>query len=169
MNKQILLCMECNSKSRTDFLYIESAIKRFYINDRKIVYRPIFMGTKTKYDDKGVVNDINTRIRKFPGKTAVIYFIDTDNYDLSYEDNLLFEKIKAYCGAMGFDFVFFCKDIEDFFWGEAVSDDEKLKKAEAFNRKGLINRVNDSSLCQCSKRKHCSNILNILDKYWVRK
>lgn len=167
MSKQVLLCVETNSNSRTDYLYIQSVIKRFYIDDRKIVYRPVFMETKTKYKDKGVVRDINSRIKKFPGETKVIYFIDVDDYEVSYETKLLFDEIENYCKNNGFDFVFFCRDVEDVFWGKPVSD--KVKKAKIFNEKNGISSVNEANLCSLLKKRHCSNILNILDKYWSRK
>ena len=48
MSRQVLLCVETNKTARTDYKYIDATIKRFYVNDRKIVYRPIFLETKTK-------------------------------------------------------------------------------------------------------------------------
>lgn len=42
MSRQILLCVETNSKARTDYQYINETIHRFYVNDPKISYKPIF-------------------------------------------------------------------------------------------------------------------------------
>lgn len=35
MSKQILLCVETNSRARTDYKYIDATIKRFYEDDKK--------------------------------------------------------------------------------------------------------------------------------------
>ena len=34
MSRQILLCVETNSKARTDYQYINETIHRFYVNDK---------------------------------------------------------------------------------------------------------------------------------------
>jgi hypothetical protein len=46
MSRQILLCVETNSKARTDYQYINETIHRFYVNDPKISYKPIFLESK---------------------------------------------------------------------------------------------------------------------------
>lgn len=169
MNKQILLCVETNKQARTDFQYIVATIKRFYCDDKKIKYRPIFLDSKTKYNAKDKVKEINNYVKEFPRETSVIYFIDVDDYDASYDTKELFDDIKTYCDKNGYDFVFFTKDIEDVYWGKQVGDNEKVKKVEEFNRKQLINKVDESCLRVDKHKSHCSNILNVLDKYWVRK
>lgn len=168
MSKQILLCVEANKQSRTDYQYIEAAIRRFYVNDRKIVYRPVFMGSKTKYNAKDVVRDIEKRIKAYTGETHVIYFIDTDDYNTSPETRRLYEDITAYCRTKGFEFVFFCRDVEDVFIGHQINDSEKIRQVAAFNRKNDIKNVDEAKLRVNEHRQHCSNILNILDKYWKR-
>ena len=45
----------------------------------------------------------------------------------------------------------------------------KVKKVEEFNRKQLINEVDKFRLQVGEHKSHCSNILNVFDKYWVRK
>lgn len=169
MNKQILLCVETNKKARTDYQYVVATIKRFYQNNRKIIYKPIFLDSKTKYNSKNKVKEINNYVKKFPGETSVIYFIDVDDYDTSYETKKLYDDIKAYCDKNEYDFVFFTKDIEDVYWGKQVGDNEKVKKVEEFNRKQLINEVDKFRLQVGEHKSHCSNILNVFDKYWVRK
>ena len=49
MSRQILLCVETNSKARTDYQYINETIHRFYVNDPKISYKPIFLESKSMY------------------------------------------------------------------------------------------------------------------------
>ena len=171
MSKQILFCVEANKRSRTDYQYIEAVIKRFYTDDKKILYRPVFMGSKTKYNAKDVTREINGRkkLYKDKGDTYVIYFIDTDDYDTSPDTRRLYEDISLYCRSNGHDMVFFCRDVEDVFHGQQVSDGDKIKMAGIFNRKHLIDNVEEIKLRSETHRRHCSNILSILDKYWTRK
>ena len=127
------------------------------------------MGSKTKYNAKDVVRDIGKRTGAYKGETYVIYFIDTDDYDTSPETKRLYDDIKAYCRANGFEFVFFCRDVEDVFIGYQVSSSEKIKQVAAFNRKNCIKNVDEAKLLVNEHRQHCSNILNVMDKYWKRK
>ena len=169
MSRQILLCVESNNKARTDYQYIESTIKRFYIDDRKIRYRAIYLGSKTKYNAKDKVKEINNNIKKFPGETTIIYFIDVDDYDISQETKKLYDEIKEYCAKNNYEFVFFDRDVEDVYIGTQVQDSEKVSKVAEFKRKQLINTVDEAKLKVQTHKKHCSNILNVLDKYWKRK
>lgn len=107
MSRQILLCVETNKQARTDYRYIDATIKRFYVNDRKIVYRPIFLETKTKkYNAKDKVREINAAIERYPGETSVIYFIDYDDCDRSSETQKLFEKFKIFVGQTNMSLYF---------------------------------------------------------------
>ena len=95
MSRQILLCVESNNKARTDYQYIESTIKRFYIDDRKIRYRAIYLGSKTKYNAKDKVREINNNIKNFPGDTTIIYFIDVDDYDIYIFDGQRVDQVTS--------------------------------------------------------------------------
>lgn len=169
MSRQVLLCVETNKTARTDYKYIDATIKKFYVNDRKIVYRPIFLESKTKYNAKEKVKEINDAIKKYPGKTNVIYFIDVDDYDVHYEAKVLYDNIKFYCENNGYELVFFKKDVEDVYLGHSVSKEQKVKKAEEFTRKKLIEYVEESNLRSEIHRQHTSNILNVLDLFWTKK
>ncbi|MGN0436163.1 MAG: hypothetical protein ACI4D8_06020 [Wujia sp.] len=169
MSKQILLCVESNKKARTDYQYIESTIKRFYVDDRKIRYRAIYLGSKTKYNAKDKVKEIDENIKNFPGDTTVIYFVDVDDYEISPEIKKLYDEIETYCNKKGYELVFFDKDVEDVYWGKSISNDEKVDKVAEFKRKQLINNVDEANLRVDYHKRHCSNILNVLDKNWRRK
>ena len=99
----------------------------------------------------------------------MMYFIDVDDYDISQETKKLYDEIKKYCDKNGYDFVFFDKDVEDVYLRNPVSDKEKVSKVADFKRKQLINNVDEKKLTVDSHKRHCSNILNVLDKYWKRK
>lgn len=169
MSKQILLCMETKKKARTDYQYIAETIKRFYKDDRKISYKPIFLESKTRYKDNGKLKEIDKYRKNFPGDTKVIYFIDYDDSDTSSQTLKLFNEIINFCKNNNYEFVFFVKDIEDVYWGKQINNDEKVEWAAKFKRKQLINNVKENNLLSNSIKQHCSNILVILDKYWIRK
>ncbi len=95
MSRQILFCVESNNKARTDYQYIEETLKRFYKVDRKIRYRAIYLGSKTKYNAKDKVREINKNIKTFIGETTVIYFIDVDDYDTSYDTKKLYDDTRS--------------------------------------------------------------------------
>ncbi len=87
--------------------YYEAISKRFYKDDKKIIYRPIFLESKTKYNAKDKVKEINTYVKKYPGDTTVIYFIDVDDYDVNPETKKLYDDIVNYCTLNEYEFVFF--------------------------------------------------------------
>ena len=169
MSRQILLCVETNKRSRTDYKYIDATIKRFYKDEKKIIYRPIFLESKTKYNAKDKLKEIKAWVKQFPGETVVIYFVDVDDYDVDPESRKLYDDIVDYCAANRYEFVFFTNDVEDVYLGKQVGDDEKVKCADEFTRKKLIESVAETNLRSDSRKKHCSNILNVLDRYWNKK
>ena len=67
------------------------------------------------------------------------------------------------------EFVFFHKDVEDVYLGNSVKDKEKVSKVAEFKRKKMIENVDEFMLRMDYHKRHCSNILKVLDKYWQRK
>lgn len=53
--------------------------------------------------------------------------------------------------------------------GQSVTKDEKVKRAEEFTRKKLIESVDEANLRSEIHRQHTSNILNVLDLFWTKK
>ena len=169
MNKQIVLCVESNKQSRTDYVYIQCTLEHFYERTLKIKQTPIFMGSKSKYNNAKIQREVSSAIRSFPGPTQVIYFIDTDKISALPEDKKLLRDIKAYCKRMNYDLVLFNKDVEDVYWGEPIPDNKKVEKSIEFRIKNKIKDVDPLSLSATNITRHKSNILLILDKYWKRK
>ena len=66
MSRQILLCVETNSKARTDYQYINETIHRFYVNDPKISYKPIFLESKSMYASPKKQKEIGKYIKAYP-------------------------------------------------------------------------------------------------------
>lgn len=169
MSKQFLFCVETTKQANTDYQYIRETILFHYIDSRKNVIRPIYMESKSRYNSKSVLKEIDRKTKAFPGETHVIYFIDTDDCDISPEAQKNLTQIRSFCNSNGYDFVSFCKDVEDVFCGKRVPATEKVRTVEQFKRNQRIRTVDPIRL-QCENyQAHCSNIMNILDKYWIRK
>lgn len=66
--------------------------------------------------------------------------------------------------------MFFNRDVEDVFWGETVNDKDKVAKADQFVRKKMIDVIEESILRdETEKKRHYSNLLNVLDRYFKKK
>ena len=183
MSRQILFCVESNNKARTDYQYIEETLKRFYKVDRKIRYRAIYLGSKTKYNAKDKVREINKNIKTFIKKNKVFSALIVMAIIIAlvaifapvlapyspYDTKKLYDDIEIYCKKHGYEFVFFHKDVEDVYLGNSVKDKEKVSKVAEFKRKKMIENVDEFMLRMDYHKRHCSNILKVLDKYWQRK
>ena len=58
MIKRLLFCVETTKSANTDYAYILETIRYFYVESRKIVLRPIYMESKTRYNSKAVRENI---------------------------------------------------------------------------------------------------------------
>ena len=113
------------------------------------------------------------QIRQYRGaayrETRVIYFIDTDQYEINVDHAREFDEISRFCQENGYELVWFCHDVEEVFWGHKVSDSKKVKEAESFRRKRKIEELQIAKL-SCDAKKTCSsNIIKVLDMYLARK
>lgn len=169
MNKQFLFCVETNRRANTDYQYIRETLLHFYRESRKNIIRPVYLESKSRYNNNAVMKEIRIKQKAFPGETHVIYFIDTDLSDVSPEARQELEEIRGFCDTNKFDFVFFCRDVEEVFCGSRIPSTAKIRCIEQFKRNHTIQTVEADHL-QCEQYHiHCSNILNVLDKYWTRK
>lgn len=170
MDKQILFCVEANSRASTDYIYIKETLDFYYEYDNhKVSIKPICMGTKTKYNSKKVQRIIAKKKKDFSGRTIVIYCIDTDNIDKKYQDKLLLDDIYNYCKDHDCELIWFCVDIENVYWKETVSDKQKVKKAAKFRNKNEIRNMSTKYLTRKDCKNGYSNFLLIMDKYLKRK
>ena len=167
MSKRLLFCVESTSQANTDYTYIQETIRHYYEDSRKIVRRAIPMESKSRYNSRKV----SEKIKALSGSTDtnVIYCLDTDNYTVSAGDKVLLDQIRSYCEANGYDFIFFCRDIEDVFHGRIIPGTDKVQAAARFRNTHAIETVKTSNLTRKDYQIHCSNILNVLDKYLTRK
>lgn len=167
MSKQILFCVETNSKAETDLVYIRETISNFYDLGNNIRIRFIFFEGKGNYRKKDILRNIADQTKRYKaiGSTHVIYCIDTDRYDADPVHMRELDAIKQYCEQQGYDFIWFCRDVEDVFWGNQVHSDEKTKMAIKFRSSRQILKIEDKKLRCEDYARYKSNILLVLDKY----
>ena len=166
---QMILCFETNKNAGTDYMYVKDAIDHFFDIDPKIPINKVFMNGKPRYKHNDVVRQINELIKGYRGDSKVFYCIDTDQIDKYPVHVREFEDIKNYCEQKGYEFIWFCHDIEEVFLGNSISDKEKVSRAREFRTSQRISMVDVRKLQGGSVVAHTSNILAILGKYLVRK
>lgn len=167
---QMILCVETNKKADTDSIYILETIKHWYKLNNQIKINKVYMSAKSKYNAKDVIRDIDKKSKDFTiGETKVIYCIDTDQYERNNDHAKELNDISQYCEKNKYDLVWFCHDVEEVFWGQKVSDSQKVQEAAAFRRKRIVEEIQADKLSCDVKRVGASNILNIFDKYLSRK
>lgn len=98
----------------------------------------------------------------------MIYTVDTDNFDSDPDDMAFFGEIQRYCADNGYEFIWFCKDIEQVYIGKKVADNKKTVEATTFKKKHKINDTIESKLKAASPKVNSSNILAVLDK-WLKR
>lgn len=166
-NKRILFCVETTRRADTDYGYIRDTLQHFYEESSKITIRAVYMESKSRYKSRAVQDDIERQ--SGTADTVVIYCIDTDEYDVSDSDRQLLEQIRNYCAHKGYEFIFFCKDVEDVFCGHRVPKTQKIQAIRKFRTSKSIADMDMNNLQRDQYQVHCSNILNVLDRYWKRK
>lgn len=172
---QLIFCVEANNISKSDYIYIKDAIKKFYkIDPANTKLTPYYLGgrgnyslPKTKAKLKNLINKYAAGSKTMTSK--VICCFDCDDYDINSTDANFLEVAQDYCKEWDYEFVWFCKETESVFLGRRVPDNMKKKEAEAFTRKKKIEEITINQLlsnCYCDKR---SNLCLVLDKYLARK
>ncbi len=171
---QLLFCVETDKQCNSDWIYIKSFIDENYDYDRAgIRLEKAYMGGKGNYNTTKFKRIVESRIdnyrKKAKGETKVIYCFDCDEYDKDHRDAERLNQEKQFCEDNGFEFVWFCKDIESVFLGNKIPDDEKKTSAINYLRKGLVSKL-DITKFEGDEFKHrLSNLAVVLDKYLSRK
>lgn len=171
MGLQLIFCVETNKKCKSDYIYINDTIEKFFAFDRAMIKLSfVFMDGKYKYANKSVIKEINKLIKDFSvsnrkNESSVIYCFDCDDYDINQRDNDFLKVAESYCSENNYKFVWFCKDIERVFIGEKVSDKDKKKKAVQFRERKGVKLIKAESLCANKYGSNRSNILNVLSSF----
>ena len=133
--------------------------------------RYIYLNGKSNYNKPKVMKEIASAVSGYSyiGKTHVIYCIDTDRYDSDPGQQAELKEISQFCKDNGYDLIWFCRDVEDVFWGEQVPNADKTRRAAQFRSSRRIEEIEDSRLKCSIYIRHYSNILKVLDEYIEKK
>ena len=170
MANQIIFVMEADEKSRSDYIYIRSVLDKYYDfrkrSDVKIT--PVFMCGKGNYNKKKIRNKVEDCIKRYRnlGESDVIYCFDTDMFDSEPEDKRIMLDEQRFCIENGYEFVWFCHNIEEVFLGKSVGKNEKTEKARRYVTSGGIDKVKRDRLNTNKMHKGNSNLLLVVDKYF---
>ena len=85
------------------------------------------------------------------------------------EDLKFLNNVQQYCNSCEAEFIWFCKDIERVYLGKKVDKSQKKAESVIFKANKLIRNINVSKLSSASYQANTSNIIDILDKYLIRK
>lgn len=173
MGLQLIFVVETNKKCKSDWIYIKDTIDHFYCYDQvQVKFTPVYMDGKGKYKNKekeisGLVSQYAAGNRN--NQSKVIFCFDCDDFDSKPEDANFLINAKHYCTEKGYDFVWFCKDVEGVYLGKKVDDSQKKKESAMFKAKKLIGSVDERKLMVNYYRANTSNIMNVIGKYLSHK
>ena len=169
MGLQLIFVVETNKKCKSDWIYIKDTIDHFYQYEQtQVKFTPVYMDGKGNYKNKE--KEISSLISQYAtgnkkNQSQVIFCFDCDDYDTKSEDADFLVNAKRYCLSKGYDFIWFCKDVERVYLGKKVDDSQKKKESAIFKSKKLIHTVNESRLLVNNYRVNTSNIMNVIGKY----
>ena len=168
MGLQLVFVVETNKKCNSDWIYIKDTIEHFYAYERtQGKFSPVYMDGKGKYQRKE--KQVKQLIDQYhamseTNHTKVMYCFDCDDYDNHPSDMEFLKEAKQYCDRKGYEFVWFCKDIERVYIGKKVNDNQKKREAAIFKARKLINNVDKNKLSVNYYHANTSNIMSILDQ-----
>lgn len=170
MSKHLIICIESQKNSDIDKMYVDKVINYIYIINNDVVLTYIEMSGKGNYNKPNIINKINKYLRmSTKNEKYVIYCIDTDNYDTDFSVSEQNNKIEQYCKDNDYKYIWFCKNVEDVFWHETVSNSNKMVYAKRFNSQNSLQKASLDSLNNNRYSKQKSNILKVLDNILDRK
>ena len=167
MGVQLIFVVETNKKCNSDWIYIKDTIEQFYEYDRtQLKLSVVYMDGKGKYKKK--VKEIEKLISQYKAaskknKSKVFYCFDCDEYDNRQEDGIFLEEARIFCGNNDYEFIWFCKDIEQVYIGKKVENSKKKKEAAMFKVKKQIVHINPKRLSETVYKNNTSNIIKVLD------
>lgn len=176
MGLQLILCVESNKKTKSDFIYIKETMDYYYdFSTQNIKISPVYMNGKGKYNTSTVKKTIQNLIAQYKSTSSrnlsvVLYFFDLDKYDTSSTDAKFLSTVKDYCDRNSYQFVWFCRDIENVYLGHSIENGKKANESYNFRKRKIIRTIDSNSLSWTSNYSiGKSNILKILDQYLTRK
>lgn len=165
-SKYLLIIVETRKSANTDDTYIKETIKKFYPGVHDFTPKFIYMNSKGAFNS-AKLNHVIKEYVSLSNVIGIIQCIDLDDYDTSISDASLNEKIKKHCEDKKYEFVWFCKNVEDvYYFNTAVEKNKKAIKAKQFIQKMMINNIDERYLRSKQYSKRHSNILEVLDKFY---
>ena len=150
MGLQLIFVVETNKKSKSDWIYVKDTVDYFYKYERtEVKFSPIYMEGRGKYNSPKKQREIEQKISQYSKE----------------DDRKFLEKAKKYCKEHEYEFVWFCKDVEDVYLGKQVDRSEKTKEAVRFKKNNLIKKVDSKNLVAQTYKAKTSNIMKVLDRY----
>lgn len=169
MGLQLIFVVETNKTNGSDWIYIKDTIDHFYkIDPAHVKLSTVYMDGKGNYRKKERealrLVDVYSKMAS-NNESKVIYCFDCDDYDIDPNDKKFLSEARMFCRKKGYEFVWFCKDIERVFIGKKVLNNEKKKRATVFKAQKRIRSINHDSLVASDYRENKSNILRVLDSF----
>lgn len=84
---------------------------------------------------------------------------------MNADDMEFLQTAQKFCKDKGYEYVWFCRDIESVFLEKKVSDKLKKREAETFKVRNRIQNIDAAKLSVSVYRINRSNLLTVLDKY----
>lgn len=170
--KQLIFCVETNKRDQSDEIYIKETIAQFFVkipNTINISYYPV--GGKGNIDSAKTRRELDKKIRMFKpnGDTQVFICFDTDRFERNPDNKAEMDRIALFCSTNGYEFVWFCHDIEEVYIGISINNYDKIKTATNFKIKKKIESINADTLKSNKMTKGKSNIVSVLENYLDRK
>ncbi|MBO4695193.1 MAG: hypothetical protein J5656_04645 [Clostridia bacterium] len=166
-NRLLLVCVETNSKSKTDVFYINKILQTIYVIDNETKIDYVYLDGKHKYKNKTVLDSIRKKSKNF-ANIHIIYCIDTDDIFTNPKHIALNEEISQYCAVNNYDLVWFCRNVEEVFLGKIIKDKDKVKEAKKF---GALKEIDNSiikSLDATIQAKRKSNLMLVFNNYFKK-
>ena len=129
--KQIIFVVETDNRSRTDDVYIIHLLKScFDLTNNDVTYKFIHLGAKTKYNKVNVQKKIKYYVNQNKkGSNHIIICMDTDNIEFDVSEVKFLKEVENYCSSNNYEFVWFCREIEEVFLDKIIDDNEKIKES----------------------------------------
>ena len=141
MGVQLIFTVETNKKCNSDWIYIKDTVEHFYAYERtQLKLSVVYLDGKGNYSSKKKQKEIDSLISQYratskANQSKVICCFDCDDYDSKQEDRKFLEDAEKFCKDKGYEFVWFCKDVEQVYIGKRVAAMQKRKEAAKFAEK----------------------------------
>lgn len=167
MIDNLIICMECENKSNSDFIYINEILNHFYHDITKsgeLSIKYVLMRGKHNYNNQFVIDDISKYTKD---KFKIVYILDKDDSSISPTDQQFIQDVERYTELNNYGLVWFVREIECLMLGK--SSNNKSKDAATFRRKKSIKDLNEQTFRNPNpQNRFSSNFLIVFDEIFSR-